>query len=186
MTQFEYITVLQSIVVAFALSEVLSTWGGLVRNRARVRMYWVYIGWSGLVLLGLIQIWWGTWQYREVGFPSLLSLLLLLAPPLTLAFAAFVFQPNMAGDEPIDLVAQYEANRKWFFPLMALVLAELSVVDWTVARQPILHAENLVRLLGVLLSLSLAIVENRRVHQLALAGSFLLFLVFVKVAYQAS
>ena len=186
MSQFEYVTVLQSIVVAFALSEILSTWGGLVRNRQRVRVYWVHVGWSVLILLGLVQIWWGTWQYRAIEFTSFASLLLLLAAPLTLAFAVFIFQPTSAGDEPIDLRSQYENNRRWFFPLLALVLVELCAVDWVVAQQPILHAENLVRLVGILAMSVLAVVANPRVHQLAFPALALLFLVFVQVAYRAA
>lgn len=186
MTQFEYITVLQSIVVAFALSEVLSTWGGLVRNRRRVRMDRVYVGWSVLVFLALIQLWWGTWQYREVEFTSFFSLLLLLAAPLTLAFAVFIFQPDPSGDAPVDLRALYETSRRWFFPLLALVLIELCAVDWVVAGQPVVHVENLLRLIGVLSVLMLAVVGNFRVHQLALPILFLLFLLFVQVAYRSA
>lgn len=185
MTRFEYITVLQSIVIAFAISELLSTWGGIVRNRRQVRIYWVHVGWSALVFLGLIQIWWGTWQYREVGFRSFPSLLLLLASPLTLAFAVFIFQPTFSESEPIDLRAQYEANRKWFFPLIALVLVELCAVDWVVARQPIVHAENLVRLVGIVAVSALAVFGHPRLHQLGLPGLFLLFVIFVRVAYRA-
>jgi hypothetical protein len=148
-------------------------------------MYWVHVGWTVLVFLGLIQIWWGTWQYREVEFESFFSLVALLAPPLTLSLALFVFQPTSSGDEAADLRVQYDANRKWFFPLIALVLVELCVVDWVVAGQPIVHAENGVRLAAMLAVSALAVVAHPRVHQVALGGLFLLLLLFVRVAYRA-
>jgi hypothetical protein len=184
-TQFEYITALSSIVIAFALSEILSAWGDLVRNRKAVRGYWVHTGWTVLLFLGLIQIWWGTWQYREIEFTSFASLLLLLAAPLTLSFAVFVFAPRLSGEEVVDLRQQYESSRKWFFPLMAVVLAELCAVDWVVAHQPVLHPENLIRGLGIVAVSALASVASPRAHQLALVALFLLFFLFVRMAYQA-
>jgi ABC-type sulfate transport system permease component len=46
-----------SIVVAYAMSEVLSGFGQMIRMRDRVRPYPLQLGWSVLVVLLMVQ--WG-------------------------------------------------------------------------------------------------------------------------------
>jgi len=178
-SQFEYVTVLVSIVIAFALSEILSIWGGLIRNRQRVRPYWVYLGWTILTFLALVQIWWGIWQYRGVEFSNYGRLVLLLSSPLTISLAVFVLQPDFSAGRGIDLHQHYYANRHWFFPLLALALFALCAND-VVAGQPIWHPENAIRGTGILAAVALALVGRAVFHALAA-----LFAIFVAAAYQA-
>lgn len=46
MSHFEYLSVLLSIVVAFAMSEALSGWGQMIRMRDRVRLHPLHLGWT--------------------------------------------------------------------------------------------------------------------------------------------
>jgi hypothetical protein len=183
MSQFEYVTVLVSIVIGFALSEILSIWGGLIRNRERLRPYWLYVGWTILTFLGLVQIWWGIWQLREVEFASFGRLVLLLSSPLTISLAVFVLHPPLARTGPIDLRDHYFSSCHWFFPLLALTLIELTAND-ALAGQPILHIENVIRGVGVIAAVALAGIRRETFHTLAFIGLFVLFVLFVGLAYQ--
>ena len=58
MTQFEYITVFVSIILALAVAEVLAGLGRLIRERDHVRVYWVHVAWMLLVVLTVVQSWW--------------------------------------------------------------------------------------------------------------------------------
>lgn len=184
MSKFEYVTVLSSIVIAFALSEILAGWGQLIRARHRVRVYWLHVAWMLILLLVLIQVWWGTWVYRDIEFEGFGALLLLLASPLTTVLAVFVFTPDLSERDFVDLRTHYYDNRVWFFPLAALVLLELIAVDAFVGKQPCLHVENAIRGAGIAMVLGLAASRSERVHRAALVVAFTLFVVFVGSTYR--
>jgi hypothetical protein len=54
-SQFELSIVIASIIIAIAISEILATWGRMIRYRRRLRPYWVRFGWMALVLLLAVQ-----------------------------------------------------------------------------------------------------------------------------------
>ena len=66
MSEFEYLSLLVSIIVAFALSEIFAGWGQMIRGRDHVKVYWVHIAATLLVAALIIQFWWSAWQYREL------------------------------------------------------------------------------------------------------------------------
>lgn len=83
MTQFEFLSVFISIVLAFGVSDILSSWGEQIHLRNEIRHYWLHSAWSGLLLIVMVQVWWSLWVLRdrvEWTFPDYLSL---IAPYLT-------------------------------------------------------------------------------------------------------
>ena len=51
MSRFEYLSVLLSIVIALGISEMVSSWGALLRQRRLVRFYWVHRLWTAALVL---------------------------------------------------------------------------------------------------------------------------------------
>ncbi|MEE8581978.1 MAG: hypothetical protein V3T33_10370 [Myxococcota bacterium] len=183
MSQFEYLTVVVSLIAAFAISEILASWGKLIRYRRTVRVYWLHISWSALTLLLLIHILWGTWNYRALEF-SFLQLLALVAPFLTIALGIFVITPDVSNTHAPDLREHYFGNKAWFFSIAAAVLVELALVDLYVSGQSLLHPENVVRFAAVPPLLLLARSSNERVHGAAVFILFGLFAVFIAFAFE--
>ena len=93
MSEFEYLSVLVSIVVAFALSEIFAGWGRMIRGRDHVKVYWVHIVATLLVAALIIQFWWSAWQYRELAI-NFYHYAALLLSPLTCVLLAFVLTPT--------------------------------------------------------------------------------------------
>lgn len=184
MSRFEYLSVLMSIVVAFAMSEVLSGWGRLIRTRDRVRPYPLQLGWSVLTVLLMVQWWWGFWEYRDTEVGGFLSLLALLSEPLTLVLLAFVLTPQLDELGGRDLRAEYFRNRAWIFGLGALLLVELALFDALVGQQPFWHPENAVRGLGIAVASALAVSASERLHAGLLATAYLLLGVFVLISFR--
>ncbi len=179
MSQFEYITVLLSIVVAFALSEILSCWGQLIRHRHRVRAYWLHVIWTALALLVLVQVWWAGWEYRELEFDDLPSILAHLAPFLTAVLAVLVLTPDIRDTDTSDMRAYYWDSRTWFFPIAALVMLQLAALDVFWAGHPVMHPEHVPRVAAIGLLIYLAISRSERVHAVVAVGMFVLLAVFV-------
>ena len=94
MSEFEYLSLLVSIIVAFALSEIFADWGQMIRGRDHVKVYWVHIAATLLVAVLIVQFWWSAWQYRElaINFYHYVALLLSL---LTCVLLAFVITPKI-------------------------------------------------------------------------------------------
>lgn len=186
MSRFEYLSVLMSIVIAYAMSEALSGWGQMIRLRDRVRPYPLHLGWSILSVLLMVQWWWGFWEYREVADLSFFGFLAVLSEPITLVLLSFVLTPHPGELGGRDLRAEYFRNRRWIFGLAGLLLVELAVVDALVAHQPFWHAENVIRGAGLGLLVALMISPSERLHAALLALAYLLVLAFVFVTFQAA
>ncbi len=62
MTRFEYVSVLISIIIAFGVAEIISGWGQRILHPERFRPFWIQTAWTGLILLLMVQFWWGFWQ----------------------------------------------------------------------------------------------------------------------------
>jgi hypothetical protein len=183
-SRFEYLSVLMSIVIAFAMSEVLSGWGQMIRLRDRVRVYPLHLGWSVLGVLLMVQWWWGFWQYHALEDLGFFGFLALLSEPITLVLLSFVLTPHPGELGGRDLRAEYFRNRGWIFGLAALLLIELTVVDALVGQQPFWHPENAVRGVGLALAVALALSESERLHAGSLLAACALLFGFVLVTFQ--
>ena len=66
MSDFEFTSVVVSILIAFAFSEVLSTWGRIIKRRRQIKFSGLYLGTSVLLLLALLGHWLGMSGYRAL------------------------------------------------------------------------------------------------------------------------
>ena len=185
MSQFEYVTVVVSIVMAFAISEILSGIGRLIRERSRVRFYWVHISWMALGILWMLMHWWGIWDYRAVEFGGFFSFLALVLPALTFVLFAFLLTPTLAPGSDLDLRAYYARNQRWIFPLAALILVELSLLRMILTDEALLHPRNAFRALFAAGVIWLAASRNARLHALGVVLAFAgaLLYAFVRVRF---
>jgi hypothetical protein len=122
MDEFGYLSVLLSIIIGLAVTQVLTGVRGLMLRRTRVRRYWVPIAWSGIMLGILTQTWWamfGLRSRREWTFGEFAAVL--LHTVLTYLAAALVL-PDFDA-ESVDLREHYFAHRGWFFTLLLLTTA---------------------------------------------------------------
>ncbi len=113
MTQFEFLSVFISIVLAFGVSDILSSWGEQVRLRNEIRHYWLHIVWGFLVLIVMVQAWWGLWRLRDRTEWLFSDYLLLIAPYLLLSFIAYVLTPSIKEGKT-DIKRYYYDNSRWF------------------------------------------------------------------------
>jgi len=122
MDQFSYLSVLLSIILGLAITQVLKGFRGIVLSRSRVRMYWPVLLWA-IGLLGIcVQSWWAMFELREVVVWAFAHFaVVLLQTVFTYMLAALVF-PDFFGDDTVDLRSHYFAHTRWFFGLFVALL----------------------------------------------------------------
>jgi hypothetical protein len=57
MDEFSYLSVLLSVILGLAVTQILKGFRGLLLSRARIRLYWPVIAWGALLLLVCFQHW---------------------------------------------------------------------------------------------------------------------------------
>jgi hypothetical protein len=67
MESFDYLSVLLSIILGLAITQVLLGFRGLILARVRVKIYLPTLIWAGLALLIAIQAWWASFGLRTRG-----------------------------------------------------------------------------------------------------------------------
>lgn len=178
MTEFEYLSVLYSITVAYSLSEIFACWGRMIRNRRHVQVYWVHIAAMFLIAALIIQFWWSTWQYRDIPLTFLDFTVVLLAP-LTYVLIASVLTPQIIVGVPLDCKEYYYENHSWMYLLSALVIVELGVADFTVTGADPLGIKNVIRLAAIVFICVLGLSKSERLHKAMLGVLSILLVLFI-------
>ena len=78
MDAFSYLSVLLSIVLGLAITQLLSGFAALVHARRRVTMYWPVPVQMAVTLLITVQVWWAMFGLREVRHWTFAAFLILL------------------------------------------------------------------------------------------------------------
>lgn len=180
MTQFEFVLVFISIVVAFGVSDILSSWGEQVRLRHQIRHYALHTAWSGLLLIVMMQVWWSLWALRDRMEWTFVEYMVLMLPFLTLALIAYLLTPKFE-DEGKDIERYYFDNSRWIFSLGAFYIAAWMTFSYAVLGNPIDEPGSLSRFTGLLLMLVLAIWKNERFHVAAVVSAYFLLTAWLAV-----
>lgn len=149
MSEFEYLSVLISIVVGLGISHLLAGMARVIRRRAEVRFYLPSVLWMGALFLAFIQIWWAIFERRVLETWTFPGFALVLAIPVLVYLLSYLLVPEGETDDGIDLRARYFENRRWFFGILALVPLT-SLVQEYVLTGAIATGANPLFLLGFL------------------------------------
>ena len=130
MDTFSFLSVLFSVIMGLALTEVLQSLRRLILARQRVTIYWPALIWAGLMIVIVAQAWWGMFgmrQFREWNMAMYAAVLL----QITLMYlSAAVVLPEISSRDAIDMRAAYYANSRWFFGLLALTVTSTFLKDF--------------------------------------------------------
>src|SRR5205085_4787758 len=115
MDVFGYLSVLLSIILGLAITQVLQGLRALLIARSRVTMFWPSIAWCGLLLLVDVQGWWAMFGLRLKGSWTFVEFGIVLLQVLVLYMLAALVLPDVDRDGRVDLRAFYFAHARWFF-----------------------------------------------------------------------
>lgn len=174
MAHFEYITMVVSFVLAFAVSHTLSGWARQWTWRRERPPYPLHTVASALFLVTVVQSIWGSWIYREVPW-TFGAFSLYFASTLPLAGAAVLIHPPPKADTPPDWRAHYFDNGTAAYALIAGWVVLNGVLEWLMrAHVPQFRSDQafmlVVRTVSVALMLFLARSKSPRHHWAGLAA----------------
>ena len=124
MDAFSYLSVLISIILGLAVTQVLQGFRGLMLARSRVRMYWPALVWAVLVLVIGTQVWWAMFDtnLRPAASWTFLDFGLVLLQTVPLYLLAGLALPDVDVERGLDLREHYYAHHRWFFSLLVLLI----------------------------------------------------------------
>jgi len=145
MTSFEYLSVLISIVLALGVTHLLSGLSSILRSEGKVRLCWIQLTWSLVILAFQISVWWAYWDLRHRETWGLFQFSSLLVLPSLTYLAARIIMPDVIRDDTYDLKAHFDQVRQEFFStltlalLFALILRPVFFGDpfWEAKRTPV-------------------------------------------------
>lgn len=124
MDAFSYLSVLISIILGLAVTQVLQGFRGLMLARSRVRTYWPALVWAVLVLVICVQVWWAMFglSQRPAARWTFLDFSLVLLQTVPLYLMAGLVLPDVDIERGLDLRDHYYAHHRWFFSLLVMLL----------------------------------------------------------------
>ena len=161
MGQFEYLSVLVSIIVGLAITQLLSGAARLIQLRARIRMHGATLCWMASLFLIEVQVWWAAFERREIEEWSFFSFLLYLLIPITLFLLSYLVLPDLGDEDAPDLGANFAGNRTWFFGLLAAIPV-ISLLEERMQGHMPLGADVAFRVVFALLSVLAACIRSAR------------------------
>lgn len=124
MDAFSYLSVLISIILGLAVTQVLQGFRGLMLARSRVRAYWPALVWAVLVLVLCVQVWWAMFDLsqRPAARWTFLDFSLVLLQTVPLYLLAGLVLPDVDVERGLDLREHYYAHHRWFFSMLVLLI----------------------------------------------------------------
>ena len=182
MDSFSYLSVLLSIVIGLAITQVLQGLRALMLSRGSAKLYWPSLIWAALMLLIATQMWWSSFGLRDHGDWTFGLYGLILLQVSLFYLASGLVLPDLTP-EKIDLESDYFRNRRWFFALLvATVFVSLGKDVALEGRLP--ELPNLAFHVVLLATCIVAIVsDNRRYHALLAPASLAVFCAYIALLF---
>jgi hypothetical protein len=183
MSQFEYLSVLVSIIVGLAVTQLLSGAARLVQLRRRIRMHAPTLLWMATLFLVDVEVWWVAFERRAVTEWHFFGFLLYLLIPVMLFLLCYLVLPDLGDEDGVDLRNNFENNRVWFFCLLAGIAA-VSLAEQALRGGLVrFDADVGFRVAFATVALAMARVRSERVHAWSAAAVLLLILGYIALLF---
>lgn len=185
MGQFEFLSVLVSIIVGLGLTHLLSGAARLIQLRRRLRPHPTTLIWMAFLFLVNIQIWWVAFERRDAVEWHFFAFLLYLLMPVLICLLSYLVLPELGDEDEVDLRGSFAANRGWFFGLLASGPAVSLAEEMLNSGRLPLDTDAVFRFGFVAASLVAAWVRSERFHLVFAVLALASFCVYVLLLFLA-
>lgn len=183
MDAFSYLSVLLSIVLGLAITQILQGFRSLMLARTRLRSYWPCVTWAIILLVIDVQAWWAMYDLNAYPHWSFFGFAVVLAETVPLYLLAGLVFPDVVPGETVDLRRHYFDNHRWFFTMAALLLVisiAKSLVLYGTFPKPLDLGFHLT---FIVTSVIAAVTVNETYHKFAAPFTALLVLAYIAVLF---
>jgi hypothetical protein len=183
MDSFSYLSVILSIVLGLAITQVLLGLRGLILTRAKVKLYPPTLIWAGIALLTPIQAWWADFALRKQPNWTFLALLVIMLQAISIYMIAALVFPDITGENFVDLREHFFAHRSWFFSAM------FASVVFSLLKTLALHGHlpNLVdstfELIFGAVAVAAALTRSEWFHKFLAPAAGIMFVVYIALLF---
>lgn len=180
MSQFEYISVAISLVLALGVTRLLEGLPNVVQGKKR---YWVHGLWCLIIGINFAMTWWIFWNYRDIDVWNLGKFLaVLLYPALSYVVAATLMPSNASVDT--DWREYFYQTKYTLFGVLAFAMTAQGVVVVMITSTPVFDPITYMIVGFVGLYLIGFLSSNPKVQAIiVLLHAAMLFLVLMPMAY---
>jgi hypothetical protein len=183
MSDFEYLSVLVSIILGLGITNILGGFGAMVRNRHRTRLYMPVLVTMFTMFLIHVQTWWSMFGLRDLPHWTIVEFFTVLAQPTVLYLASAMLVPDFSAEGEIDLRAQYRRERLWFFGSM-LMLIVISLLRPVILSGRLTQTSDLIGHGFFLAAIIIGLVtDNDRVHKIVAPFILAFFVAYVALLF---
>ena len=184
MNEFEYISVLLSILIGLGVTQLLSGLARLVRDgRALAPAWWVLLT-VGTLLVASFQVWWISFAWRTVTEWTFFSYVTFMVQPVLLYLLSYLILPADLHLDGEALARAFVEKRRPFYVIVALIPLATFLQQWMLAHAaPRADLDSGLRLLWLVLAVP-GFMSTRRAVQAGVAvASFALLLVYISLLF---
>jgi hypothetical protein len=177
------LSVLLSIILGLAITQVLQGYRALLLARGRVKPSLPVLIWSVLIILFAAQAWWASFDLREKTHWDFLTFgVILLQMILLYMLAALVF-PDIEPGGTVDLIEHSDKYRRAFYGFLFAMLAT-SIAKTLIIDHRLPSATNLgFHLLLMIFAISGILGRSHRLHVAIAIGSAIGFLAYITLLF---
>jgi len=184
MDAFNYLSVLLSIILGLAITQILKGVRGAVLSRARIVPYWPTFVFAAFLFVVDVQVWWAFFELRTVQVWTFPLFAVILTQTTCLYLLAALVLPDFFGEQTIDLRQHYFAHHRIFFGLFVVALiASLSKPIFRSGHLPDDTTDIAFHLCWITIALVAAITKREWVHKLFSVVAALAFVVYIGLLF---
>ncbi len=176
MDAFSYLSVLLSIILGLAITQVLQGYRALLLSRSRVVLHVPSLIWSALLLVFAAQLWWASFGLASHHQWSFAGFAMILLQTILLYMMSAIVLPDVGDTGPLELRHHYYREATPFFTISLMMLAVSVGKDWMLNdRLP--DATNLgFHAAFAAISITALSTRRARVHEV-IAGTMVVFII---------
>ena len=183
MDAFSYLSVLLSIILGLAITQLLQGLARVIQGRERIRVFWPSIAWGGILILVTVQSWWALFGLRTHTQWSFFPFLIVVAQTINLYLATSLVIPEIAPGEHLDLREHYFKQVTWFFSLtIGMVFISLAK-DLVFSGAVPANANTGIQLGFVALAISAMTCRREWFHKLLVTVTIALFSLYIVLLF---
>ena len=175
----EHLIIFISVIYAFFVTIIYAGWGRMIRTINKSTIPFLYIGWTILVKLFIVQTWWENFQIKEEMALHIGYFYLVLIALILLYFTIFYMFPDNESIKDGNYDKYFFENKAKIFLSAIGYLFMLMIISSVFKKINFFAWENILRLIAIITLGAATVFNNRKVQTGILIALVLILGIFV-------